>query len=446
MKNNILGTEKMSSLFIKFMIPAVISMVIAGTQTIIDGIFLGNFVGPDAMASVNIVQPFMQILTGCGFIISIGSLSFIGRSLGEGKKEEAQNIFRTSFLVIILISILIMLFGELFNNGIAIALGANEELLSGVKSYIRIISIFSPFIGLMFLFGFVNRVVGRPDLYLKGMILSVCVNVVLDYLLIKEFGLGVKGAAFATGLAYTSALLIVIKPMINKRNTINIFKGKFNKKFIWPVIYNGSAEGVVSLASAITSYVFNMTFMKIAGADGVAAFTTINYIGQFGTLIMFGISDGIVPIVSFNHGYRKSERVNKALNVAIKLNLVVGIILFLTLFIFGKELIVMFAGENKEILKLAVDGSKIYAISFLLCGFNIIKAGYFTAVGNSRAAIIIAASRGIIFILLGMAILPSLIGISGVWLTVPFSEIMTVLISVGLTKLSNRNLALEMVA
>lgn len=446
MKNNILATGKMSSLFIKFMIPAVISMVIAGTQTIIDGIFLGNFVGPDAMASVNIVQPFMQILTGCGFIISIGSLSFIGRSLGEGKKEEAQNIFRTSLVVIVLTSILIMLFGELFNNGIAVTLGANEELLSGVTSYIRVISMFAPFIGLMLLFGFVNRVAGRPDLYLKGMILSVAVNIVLDYLLIKEFGLGVKGAAFATGLAYTSALLIVIKPMIDKHNIINVFKGKFNKKFIWPVIYNGSAEGVVSLATAITAYVFNMTFMKIAGAEGVAAFTTINYIGQFGTLIMFGISDGIVPIVSFNHGCKENARVNKALNIAIKLNLIVGVILFLTLFLFGRELISMFAGENEEILKLAIGGSKIYAIAFLLCGFNIIKAGYFTAIGDSRAAVIIAASRGILFILLGMAILPSLIGVSGVWLTVPFAEIMTVLISIGLTKLSNRNLALEMIA
>lgn len=445
MKENILGTEKISKLLVKFMIPAIVSMIIAGAQTIIDGMFLGNYVGPNAMASVNIVQPFMQVIIGCSMIISVGSLSFIGRSLGDRNDEEAQNIFKTSFILIIISTIIISILGIFFSERIAFILGANQVLLNGVASYVKIISMFAPLIGLMFLFGFINRVVGRPDLYLKGMILSVICNIILDFLLIKKLGLGVSGAAIATGLAYVVAFFVVIKPMIDKNNIVNVFKGKFDKSVIVPVVYNGSSEGVTAIAIATTAYVFNMAFMQIAGAAGVAAFTTINYIGEFGVLIMFGISDGIGPIISYNHGYKDKDRVKETLNLAIKINLIVGAILFLILFVFGKELVSMFAKGNEEVLKLAIDGSKIYAFSFLICGFNIIKSGYFTSIGDARASIVIAASRGIVFIILGIIILPNLIGISGVWLTIPFAEIVTIIISMYLTKISSKNLEIEMI-
>ncbi|HHD2753227.1 TPA: MATE family efflux transporter [Clostridium perfringens] len=445
MKENILGTEKISKLLVKFMIPAIVSMIIAGAQTIIDGMFLGNYVGPNAMASVNIVQPFMQVIIGCSMIISVGSLSFIGRSLGDRNDEEAQNIFKTSFILIIISTIIISILGIFFSERIAFILGANQVLLNGVASYVKIISMFAPLIGLMFLFGFINRVVGRPDLYLKGMILSVICNIILDFLLIKKLGLGVSGAAIATGLAYVVAFFVVIKPMIDKNNIVNVFKGKFDKSVIVPVVYNGSSEGVTAIAIATTAYVFNMAFMQIAGAAGVAAFTTINYIGEFGVLIMFGISDGIGPIISYNHGYKDKDRVKETLNLALKINLIVGAILFLILFVFGKELVSMFAKGNEEVLKLAIDGSKIYAFSFLICGFNIIKSGYFTSIGDARASIVIAASRGIVFIILGIIILPNLIGISGVWLTIPFAEIVTIIISMYLTKISSKNLEIEMI-
>lgn len=445
MKENILGTEKISKLLVKFMIPAIVSMIIAGAQTIIDGMFLGNYVGPNAMASVNIVQPFMQVIIGCSMIISVGSLSFIGRSLGDRNEKKAQNIFKTSFILIIISTISISILGIFFSERIAFILGADQILLNGVVSYVKTISMFAPIIGLMFLFGFINRVVGRPDLYLKGMILSVICNVILDFLLIKEFGLGVRGAAIATGLAYVVAFFVVIKPMIDKNNIVNVFKGKFDKSVIVPVVYNGSSEGVTAIAIATTAYVFNMAFMQIAGAAGVAAFTTINYIGEFGVLIMFGISDGIGPIISYNHGYKDKDRVKETLNLALKISLIVGVILFFILFVFGKELVSMFAKGNEEVLKLAIDGSKIYAFSFLICGFNIIKSGYFTSIGDARASIVIAASRGIVFVILGIIILPNLIGISGVWLTIPFAEIVTIVISIYLTKISSKKLELEMI-
>lgn len=437
MSENILATQKISKLFIKFSIPAIISMVIAGAQIIIDGIFLGNFVGQNALASVNIVQPFMQVIIGFSMIISVGSLSFIARSLGEGKKKESQNIFKTALMCITVISLCIVLVGILFDKEIAVLLGSNEVLLEGAAIYIKTIAIFAPLMSLMFLFGFTNRVVGKPELYLKGTILSLIVNISLDFIFIKQLSLGIRGAAFATGIAYVAAFFIVVRPMLNKNSIVNIFSGKFDKSVIIPMAYNGSSEGVVSIASGITTYLFNMAFMKIAGASGVAAFSIINYISQFGILVMFGISDGIVPILSYNYGYKKHDRLNDTLNLALKVNLVVGVILFFILFVFGKQLVSLFVSGNQEILNLAVGGARIYAFAFLLCGFNIINSGYFTAIGDAKASIIIAASRGIVFIILGINILPIIVGMSGVWLTVPFAEGMTFIIGMYLTKKDN---------
>lgn len=418
----------------KYSIPAMIAMVISGMQAIIDGIFLGNFVGANALASVNIVQPFLQVILGFSMIISIGSLSFIGRSLGRGEQEEAQNIFKTAFILIVTISIAIVVVGKSFSKEIAVLLGANQVLLGGVSLYTEIISMFVPMISLLILFGFINRIVEKPDLYLKGMILSVIINISLDFILIKQLSLGIKGAAFATGIAYSSAFIIVAGPMININNIINIFKGKFQRSVIIPVVYNGSSEGVTSIATATTAYLFNMTFMIIAGESGVAAFTIISYIGQSGMLIMFGISDGITPILSYNYGYKRKDRVIKTLKLALKINLVLGILLFIILIGFGEELISLFADENENVLNLAVKGSKIYAFSFLLCGFNIINSGYFTAIGDAKASIIIAVSRGILFIFLGIKILPMFMGINGVWFTVPFAEFITLVIGVYLMK------------
>lgn len=433
---NILGTEKISKLFIKFSVPAIIAMLINGMQTIIDGIFLGNFVGPNAMASVNLVQPFTQLIIGSSMIISIGCLSFIGRTIGEGKVEYARNIFKTSTILMISISLIITILGLTSSKSIAFILGANDVLLDSVSIYIKTLSIFAIPMSIMFLFGFVDRVIEKPHLYLNGSILSVLTNIVLNYILIKKLQLGIKGAAIATGMSYSIALFIVIVPMLNKNTIVNIFKGKFDKTTIWPVIYNGSSEGVIAIAIATTAYIFNIAFMKIAGEFGIAAFTSISYISQFGTLIMFGISDGIGPIISYNYGYKDFDRVKEVLNISYKVTLVVGVILFCTLFLFGENLVSMFVSGNKQVSEMAIEGAKLYAFAFFLNGFNIVYSGYFTAIGKAKESIIISACRGIVFVIVGIAILPNIMSLSGIWLTIPFAELMTFIVG---TSLINKN-------
>lgn len=438
MEENILKTEKISKLYIKFVIPAVISMLIVGIQQIIDGVFIGKFVGSNAMASVNITQPFVQLFFGCSMVICIGSVSYMGRALGEKNIDKARDIFKTSYISMFFLALFFLVLGVFLNKLICIVLGANELLLCDSIAYLRTYSFFIPIVSVTELFGFTDRIIGKPQIYLYATVISVFVNIVLDFIFIKYLQLGVMGAALATGISYIVALVVVIITLFKKSSTINLYTGKYKFNIIKVVLANGSSEGFTSIAIAITIYIFNITFKKFAGENGISAFAIINYIGLFGTLVMFGISDGISSILSYNYGAKNKKRVDETLIIAIIFNFLFGLLLFIIIMFFGKNLISLFEKDNVELIKLANFGSKLYAINFLFCGYNILKSGYFTAIGDAVSSVIISLSRCLVFNIIGVCILPIFFKINGVWLTVPFAEIITVLVCIIITKTKNK--------
>lgn len=332
------------------------------------------------MASVNIAQPFTQILAASSMVIVIGSLSYMGRSLGENDIDKAQNIYRTSLILIISIASFLTILGVFFSENLALLLGASDILIKDTSIYIKTISVFIIPMFLMYQFAFSNRLLEKPDLYIKGMILSLITNILLNILLVKYMSLGVFGTAVATALAEPLALFYVIGPHLNKSNVINIYVGKFDKKVILPVVSNGLSEAFTSISAAITAYVFNKAFMKSGGEAGIAAFTIISYINLFTNYIMFGIADGIGPLVSYNYG------------------------------------------------------AKIFAVGYLINGFNILNSAYFTSIGLAKESVIIALSRGCVVTLIGIFILPNIFGMNGIWMTVPFAEIVTVGVCLYLLK------------
>ena len=433
MKTNQLETGKIHYLFLQFVLPAVISMVLAGTQSMVDGLFLGRYASTNAMASVNIAIPYMQMIMGCTMIVCSGTISFLGRTLGEkseNSKRKAQNIFHSSLLALIVCSAILMLLGIFANKQLAVLMGANNILLADTAQYIRVLAFFAPVICFMILFGFTARLLGKPQLYLIATITCLVCNIMMDFIAIKILHLGTTGAALATGISYVAGLLITIRPVLKKLNVVNIYTGKFQFSLLQHTILNGSSEGVTSLATAVTVWLFNTALMKYAGESGVAAFTVINYISNFVILVMFGVADGIGTMVSYNYGAGQLDRVRKILRTALLLNFFSGIIIFMVLNLFSQQLIGLFITDQPNIIQMAVQGAHLYSIAFLLNGFNIVQSGYQTALGNSANSALIAGSRGLIFILIGMIILPKLFGINGVWVTVPFAEIFTVIICI----------------
>ncbi len=425
MTDNFLETEKLGKLFLKYTIPSIIGMIFVGVQGIIDGLFVGNIVGENALASINLCQPILQLVMGISLVFSIGGQSIIGINLGKNNKEAYQDTFKTALLVLLGISLLASITGVLFSDNIAKILGASDILLEGTSTYIRYISLFTLFIMLMFLFDSVVRTIGKPHISLVGLIIAVVINIILDYLFISKFKMGIKGAALATGISYSISMFIIIAPFFNKSCSINVYSGKFNKQTIIPMAYNGASEGISSFATALSMFLFNTALMKISGESGIAAFTIINYISQVGYMIIFGISDGVRPIISYSFGADNHNRLKEVLKLSIIVNIIIGVIIFIVMSMFCKDLIRLFLNDGKHVIDIAIRGSKIYGIAFLFNGLNILISGYFTAIDDATSSIIIATSRGIIFILIGIVILPVLFGIDGVWGTIVFAELIT---------------------
>lgn len=444
--NNTLLTERLPRLFLLFVLPAVISMVISGTQSMIDGIFLGRFAGVNAMASVNIAGPYMQIITGCTMVICIGTFSYLGRTLGENTNpQKAKDIFRTAVVSLAACALILMAAGLFLSRPLALLLGANEVLLDETALYIRTVAVFIPAICFMMHFGFTARLLEKPHLYLIATLCCVSCNVIMDYLAVKVLGLGVVGAAAATGLSYLSGLLVVVRPFLSRKSIVNLFEGTFHWDILRSSAFNGSSEGITSISAALTMYLFNTAFMGFAGESGVAAFTVINYAGNFVVLVMFGVSDGISTLVSYNYGAKLLLRVKKTLRAALMINFCIGLLIFTVLHLFSRQMVGIFVSDNEFVTAMAVQGAALYSFCFLMNGFNIVQSGYYTSMGDALASVIISASRGIVFISTGIFLLPQFLGINGVWLTPTFAELMTVLVCliIGRVRSADREISEE---
>lgn len=412
----------------------------------IDGIFLGRFAGVNAMASVNIAGPYMQIITGCTMVICIGTFSYLGRTLGENTNpQKAKDIFRTAVVSLAACALILMAAGLFLSRPLALLLGANEVLLDETALYIRTVAVFIPAICFMMHFGFTARLLEKPHLYLIATLCCVSCNVIMDYLAVKVLGLGVVGAAAATGLSYLSGLLVVVRPFLSRKSIVNLFEGTFHWDILRSSSFNGSSEGITSISAALTMYLFNTAFMGFAGESGVAAFTVINYAGNFVVLVMFGVSDGISTLVSYNYGAKLLLRVKKTLRAALMINFCIGLLIFTVLHLFSRQMVGIFVSDNEFVTAMAVQGAALYSFCFLMNGFNIVQSGYYTSMGDALASVIISASRGIVFISTGIFLLPQFLGINGVWLTPPFAELMTVLVCliIGRVRSADREISEE---
>ena len=433
-QENVLLTRPLPGLFFRYVAPAMAAMVLDGIQGIVDGIFIGNYVGADAMASVNIANPYYQIIIGSSMVICTGTMSAAGRALGAGKEQKAKDIYHSALLVLAVISLLLMSAGLLCSRPIAMLLGASPALLEDSSSYIRTLGFFVPAISFKILFGFSGRLIGRPQLYLAGTVTTISANMILDYAAVGVLGLGTAGAAGATGLAYLAGLTVVIRPLLLKETVLNVRDGRFRPREMLYAAFNGSSEGVTYAAAALTVFLLNRSFMAAAGERGVAAFTIISYVGNFVTLLMFGMSDGISPILSNNYGAGKWDRIRKTLRAALIFNFLLGAVLFAVFWLWGRSLISLFldSGSDGEVIAMAAAGARIYGLCFLANGFNIVQSGYYTALGDAVRSIVIAAGRGIVFVALGLALFPGIFGLNGVWFSLPFGEFATAAVCWGM--------------
>lgn len=436
-REKLLLTGGIPRLFMKYALPGVAGLLFLGIQSVIDGIVLGRFVGANALASVNLVLPCYSLISAFAIVMGIGGQTLVSISLGRGDKQEANNALRSVFVFLLGMSVVVSLVIFLSAGKIASFLGANEVLLPDAVHYIRALVPFFPLLCAMFFGDYIIKAMGHPLYATSVMGMTVVLNIVLDLVFVAVLGWGVMGAGLATGIAFTMGACFNVPRLFSRHEVVAVQRGRYDRRLVWNAFYNGSSEGMSELSVAITVFLFNITMMRYLGESGVAAFTAINYILFIGTTVFLGISDGIIPIIGYNYGARKQERIKSILKLAARTNSLIGIGLFLLLLLFGEQVIgLFFKDHGSEAFEIASRGVSIYCFAFLLCGLNILASSYFTAIGNAKISIIISALRGLVFVGIGILVLPAVFGIDAIWYDVPIAEICTLSVSFWLVRRS----------
>ncbi len=429
-EEQLLASGKISTLFLKFGIPGVIGLLFIGFQPMVDGIFLVNHVSPDALAGVNLFVPVYTFVSALAVVVGIGCQTIVSISLGKQAYASANDAFRTAGVFLFCFSLILSVGCFCGAEPLSRMLGADKELQTYTVNYIRCFSPFLPSLALLFLGDYILKASARPYFTLSLLGLVLLLNITFDYLFIVKMGLGVKGAAWATGIALSISLLIMAATLLRRGNIVCFQKGKYRHRMLGSMIYNGSSEGLSELSAGITVFLFNLVMMDLFGKNGVAAFTAVNYLLYLGIQLYVGLSDGIIPVLSFNYGAGNQRRIKETLLLASRTNFVIGLLFFSLLF-FGSEFLVhkffeaSTATDIESVKNIAMTGATLLAFAFLINGQNILSSSFFTSMGDAKNSVVISLLRGLLLVSIGIFLLPRLIGETGIWLVIPTAEAIT---------------------
>lgn len=410
--------------FLKYAIPSAFSMFISALYTIIDGIFVGQGVGDAALAAVNIVLPFTVILVGMANMMAVGGGSLVSKNIGAKEIDKAVNIFRQVCKFLLILSVAISIICVVFTNQIVKLLGATNNLQGLAVEYLRFYALFSipNLIGIV-LNSFVRND-QRPKLAMISIILGAITNIILDYVFIFKLGFGIKGAAIATGLGQIVTVSILLPHFINKKGYLSFGKVKLQMENIKEFLKIGFPSFFAQASFSVIVLLHNLIITKNIGEIGVSAYSIINYIGTNIYMVLFGLTLGAQPLISYNYGKKDDKKMLSFYKITCISSTLVTFIAVLICYIFGRNLIQIFTSD-KEILELAYTGLKFSSISYFFVGLNLNTITYYQAIEMPKYSNIICLFRSIIFLPIGLILLSKIFGVNGVWGGTLFAETIT---------------------
>lgn len=416
---------------LRFAFPTTFMMLFSGMYTIADTMFVARFVNTNALSSINIVTPVINIIVGLGTMLATGGSAIAARKMGNGKAREAKEDFTLIILTGAVLGVVIAGSGLLFVEQIIRALGASDLLLPYAKDYLTILLIFAPANILQVIFANLFVTAGKPGLGMGLGLAAGLINVLLDFIFIVPMQMGIKGAAIATSMGYMiPAIAGVIFFLSNKKGNLSFVKPKLRLRVLGESCFNGSSEMVSQLAAAVTTFLFNTAMMCLLGEDGVAAITIIIYSQFLLTTLYIGFSMGVAPIFSYNYGSSNTEQLKRLFNICFKFIAGVSILVFALSELGGAYLVGIFAERNTSVYEITRNGYFIFPFSFLFCGLNIFTSALFTALSNGKISAVISFLRTFVFLTIGILVLPAVLGVNGVWLAVPLAEAFTLIFAV----------------
>jgi len=423
--------QKPYKVFLKYIIPSILGLLAISSASIIDGYFVGNYVGSIGLASINISYPIFSILFGIGQMFAVGSSVMVSKLLGEGKKDEALNIFSKSIISIIVFSIASCFLVYINIENIFYILNIEGELKDSAFIYLSVMVMFLPFIMVGIVVDDFVRADENPNLSFLALISSAIVNVILDYIFIVEFDYGLQGAAWATGLSYTVIIFTLLPHFFRKKANLKLIKPHGSFKVIFTAIKNGMSEFINESSTGITVMIFNFMMLKHLGSNGVAAYTIVTYFIIISIMISFAISIGVQPIIAKHYGAKEFIRIKTFLKISFATIIGFSSILVIFVLISPQALADIFLDNNSlETKSITIEFLKYTWVAFLFIGLNILITSYLTSIHQPFASATISVTRSLIFPIFFVNILSYSFGIVGVYLALSFSEVFTFFIAV----------------
>ncbi len=415
---------------LRFAIPTIAMSVFMSFYTMVDGLFVSNLIGTGALSAINLTAPVIQVVTAISTMLATGGSAVIMKKMGEQKPGEAREDFTFLVLVNVAVGLVMTILGYTLPETIFGNMGLSPEVAGYCTSYLSRYLLFTIPILLMNNFTLYMIASEKATLSLVCSVAGGVLNIVLDYVLIGVFNMGISGAAIATGLGYSVTAIAGLFVFSRSSSLLHFTKPAFRLKVLTNAATNGCSEMATALVTGIITMMFNWTMLRYVGEDGIAAVTIIMYVLMFASSLYTGYSYGVAPMLSYYHGEKNQEKLKKLVLTSLKVIASISLVTVIASFTATKPLVSIFARPDNPVYNLAVTGNRICTLALFFIGFNIFASGMFTALSNGIVSAVLAFSRSFVFMLVTMLVLPAFLGVNGIWLATPAAELMAMLLSV----------------
>ena len=417
---------------IRFTLPSIGMMIFTSIYSVVDGFFVSNFAGKTPFAAINLIMPFLMILSTVGFMFGTGGSAIVAKTFGEGDRAKGNEYFSLFVYVTSVLGVIFAVLGIVLARPIAILLGAEGEMLENAVLYSHIILPALPFYMLEVLFQSFCVTAERPKLGLTVTLISGFTNMILDAILVISLPQQYKlaGAAVATALSQTVGGLIPFIYFARRNDSIlRIGKCRYDGKAVLKACTNGSSEFMSNISMSLVGMLYNIQLLKYAGEDGVAAYGVLMYVSMIFSAAFMGYTIGTAPVVGYHDGAKNYTELKGLLRKSLIIIGAFGVSMLLLGELLARPLAAVFVSYDEELMTLTISGFRIFALSFVFMGYAIYSSGFFTALNDGLTSALISFLRTLVFQTAAVLLLPQVWGIDGVWVSIVAAEFMAVIFS-----------------
>ncbi len=425
--------------FYRSVIPAICATVISGLYVVVDGIFVGQGVGTEGLAAVNISLPLILFISSIGMMLAMGGATLTSIALGKNEPKSANNIFRITLAATVIFSLTITAICLIFPSQTARLLGSSENLMSESTEYIFYFVMFSTFATIAVTLSVFVKNDNNPNLAMYGMIAGAVANIFLDWLFVFPLDMGLMGAALASGLGQILACMVLSLHFICKKGELRLGIAKREKGLLREIVKIGTPEFVTQMSSPVCTLLFNLLVIDAFGDIGVSAFSVTSYIIAIIVLAFVGLAQGLQPLLSRSLGERDPDKISYYLTKGLKLNIIMAVVIYAIMFFFGGSVIKIF-NDDAQLVVLAKAFLNVYGISFLFASVNIVYTTYFLAVKKTKQSLIIASLRSFIANTAFILLTPLVLGDDFIFVGIVIAETIVMVVSLVLFRKDNGNL------